>query len=285
MKLCRFDGNRFGLIRSGQVFEVSHVIRELGLFSYPLPMGDPLVAALPELRVTLESVADQAAGFPLESVRLDCPIANPSKIVCAPVNYADHLAEGMADRAIHFDRHVAKIREVALFLKANSALAGPGDGVCLRNMDKRNDHELELALVIGRAADRVAREDAFDYIAGYMIGLDITTRGPEDRSFRKSSDTYALLGPWLVTADEIDNPEQLVMELSVNGQVRQQANTKDLIVKIGELIEWASACYTLHPGDILFTGTPAGVGPITPGDVIDAAIERIGAMKVDVRAA
>lgn len=285
MKICRFSGNRFGVVRSGQVLDVSHVVDRLGSFAYPFPIGDPMIAALPELRAALDDAVNVARAMPLDSLQLNCPVASPTKIVCAPVNYSDHFAEGMADRAIHFDRHVAKIREVALFLKATSALAGPGDGIALRNLDRRNDHELELALVIGRKADRISREQALDYVAGYLIGLDITTRGPEDRSFRKSCDTYALLGPWLVTADEIGDPQQLTMQLSVNGSVRQQANTRDLIVKIPELIEWASACYTLHPGDIILTGTPAGVGPIVPGDVIDAKVQQIGAMRVEVRAA
>jgi 2-keto-4-pentenoate hydratase/2-oxohepta-3-ene-1,7-dioic acid hydratase in catechol pathway len=261
------------------------VVRGLGPFTYPFPIGDPLVAALPDLFGILEEAADRADPIPLDAVRLNCPVAHPTKIICAPVNYADHLAEGMADRAIHFDRHVAKIRDVALFLKANSALAGPGDGIALRHLDRRNDHELELALVIGHRADRVPKEMAFDYIAGYMIGLDITTRGVEDRSFRKSPDSYALLGPWLVSAEEIADPEQLEMRLSVNGEMRQQANSRDLIVKIPELIEWASGCYTLHPGDIIFTGTPAGVGPITDGDVLSAEIEKIGTMTVGVHIA
>lgn len=285
MKICRFDNNRFGLVRSGSIFDVSHVIHEMGPYNYPFPVGDPMIAALPDLREALEHAADDAEALPIDSVHLNPPVACPTKIVCAPVNYSDHFDEGMADYEIHFGRHVAKIREVALFLKATSALAGPGDGIALRNLDKRNDHELELALVIGRKADRVSRDEALDYVAGYLIGLDITTRGPEDRSFRKSPDSYALLGPWLVTADEIADPEQLSMKLSVNGDVRQSANTRDLIVKIPELIEWASAWYTLNPGDIILTGTPAGVGPIVPGDLIEAEAEGIGAMQIEVRAA
>ena len=122
-------------------------------------------------------------------------------------------------------------------------------------------------------------------VAGYCIGLDITIRGPEERSLRKSVDSYSVLGPWLVTADEIQNPGELGLSLSVNGEVRQQSNTADLILGIPELVEYASSFYTLHPGDVIFTGTPEGVGPIRPGDRIAASIEGIGTMTVAVRAA
>jgi 2-keto-4-pentenoate hydratase/2-oxohepta-3-ene-1,7-dioic acid hydratase in catechol pathway len=117
-----------------------------------------------------------------------------------------------------------------------------------------------------------------------MIGLDVTIRGSEDRSFRKSADSYSVLGPWLVTADEIPDPGRLDLQLAVNGEMRQQSNTSYLILGVAELIELASSFYTLHPGDVVFTGTPEGVSPIAPGDSIVATIERIGTMEVGVRA-
>jgi 2-keto-4-pentenoate hydratase/2-oxohepta-3-ene-1,7-dioic acid hydratase in catechol pathway len=285
VRLCRFDDDRFGLLRDGAIHDVTKAVRDVGTYRYPLPTSDPMIAGLDALRPLLERAANDAAPLPLAGVKLRNPVANPSKLICAPVNYAAHLAEGEADSAINFGKHVAKIREVALFLKARSALAGAGDGIALRNLDRRNDHEIELALVIGRAADRVPEERAMEHVAGYTIGLDITTRGPEDRSFRKSSDTYAVLGPWLVTADEIDDPAALDLVLHVNGAERQRANTRDLAVGMPELIAWASRCYTLLPGDVIYTGTPAGVGPIVPGDVISASITGIGEMEVAVRAA
>ena len=170
-------------------------------------------------------------------------------------------------------------------LKATSSLVGPGEGVAIRRDDRRTDHEVELAFVIGRTADRVPREDALQYVAGYTIGLDITIRGSEDRSFRKSADSYSVLGPWLVTADEIPDPGSLDVRIAVNGEVRQQSNTRHLILGVAELIELASSFYTLHPGDVIFTGTPEGVSPIEPGDRITATIDRIGTMDVAVRAA
>jgi 2-keto-4-pentenoate hydratase/2-oxohepta-3-ene-1,7-dioic acid hydratase in catechol pathway len=144
---------------------------------------------------------------------------------------------------------------------------------------------VELAFVIGKTANNVSRDDALRYVAGYSIGLDVSIRGSEDRSLRKSADTYTVLGPWLVTADEIPNPGELDLEISVNGEQRQKSNTKYLILGVAELIELASSFDTLSPGDIVLPGTPEGVSPINPGDQIVATIERVGTMEVGVRAA
>jgi 2,4-didehydro-3-deoxy-L-rhamnonate hydrolase len=163
-------------------------------------------------------------------------------------------------------------------------VVGPSEGIAVRHPDRRTDHEIELAVVIGTRADRVTKERALDHVAGYCIGFDITVRGPEERSLRKSIDGYTVLGPWLVTADEVPNPASLDLEFKVNGETRQRASTRDLIIPIPELIAFASSFYTLMPGDVLLTGTPEGVGPIEPGDVLDAAIAGIGRMQVRVRA-
>jgi 2-keto-4-pentenoate hydratase/2-oxohepta-3-ene-1,7-dioic acid hydratase in catechol pathway len=175
-----------------------------------------------------------------------------------------------------------QIREIGLFLKATSSLIGPSDPVRIAFPDRRNDHEIELVAVIGRPGRNIRAEDALAHVAGYAIGLDMTVRGPEDRSFRKSIDTYSVLGPWLVTADELPDPSGLELELTVNGETRQKANTRDLVLSVPELIAFASSHYTLHPGDLLFTGTPEGVAPVAAGDRMVARIEGIGAMTVDV---
>jgi 2-keto-4-pentenoate hydratase/2-oxohepta-3-ene-1,7-dioic acid hydratase in catechol pathway len=225
--------------------------------------------------------------MPLASVRLLSPVANPTKIIAAPVNYQKHLDEVKGDQQLHQNNqaHTITIQKAGLFLKASSSLVGPGEGIALRHLDRRNDHEVELALVIGKKGNNISRAEALDYVAGYAIGLDITIRGTEDRSFRKSPDSYMVLGPWLVTADEIPDPGNLNLGISVNGEVRQNSNTKYMILGVAELIELASSFYTLYPGDIISTGTPEGVSPIVPGDRIVATIEEIGAMTVDVRAA
>jgi 2-keto-4-pentenoate hydratase/2-oxohepta-3-ene-1,7-dioic acid hydratase in catechol pathway len=137
--------------------------------------------------------------------------------------------------------------------------------------------------VIGTRARNVRAADAMKYIAGYSTGLDMTTRGPEERSLRKSIDSYCVVGPWLVTADEVANPHEIDFSLTVNGQPRQKANTRNLIIGIAELIEFATSFYTLEPGDLLFTGTPEGVAPVVPGDVIVTDFAGLGRMTVAVR--
>jgi len=153
----------------------------------------------------------------------------------------------------------------------------------LRFPDRRNDHEVELAVVIGRQGNRIEKARALDYVWGYAIGLDMTVRGPELQCFRRSVDTYSVLGPWMVSRDEVADPNSLDLSIRVNGKVRQKSNTRYLVYDVQRLIEYASSMYTLYPGDIIMTGTPAGVGPVKPGDVLRAEIELIG--EFDIRVA
>src|SRR5947207_7208343 len=287
MKLCRFDDQRLGLVDAEQVRDVTAALDALPAYRYPLPPFDPLIANLEAVTARVRAIAAAAPTRPLSSVRLLSPVANPGKIVCAPVNYQKHLDEVREDAALHHHNTstTAPIHSAGLFLKATSALVGPGQGIALRKIDRRNDHEVELAVVIGRQASDVEAKDGYGHVAGYAIGLDITIRGPEERSLRKSPDSYAVLGPWLVTPDEIPNPGNLDLRISVNGEQRQSSNTKHLILGVAELIEYASSFYTLFPGDVMMTGTPEGVSPIQPGDAISAYVERIGTMEVRVRAA
>ena len=287
MKLCRFNDGRLGLVNGEHVYDVTAALDVLPAYRYPLPEYDPLIANLDAVRARVAELARSASPEPVRSVTLLSPVANPGKIVCAPVNYQKHLEEVRDDVALHHNNTatMAPIHTAGLFLKARSAVVGPGEGIALRKIDRRNDHEVELAVVIGKRANNVAAADGYAYVAGYAIGLDITIRGPEERSLRKSPDSYAVLGPWLVTPDEISNPGALDLRISVNGEERQNSNTKYLILGVPELIEYASSFYTLNPGDVIITGTPEGVSPIQPGDVITACIEQIGTMDVHVRAA
>ena len=287
MKLCRFGDNRLGVVEGDQVRDVSAALDVLPECRYPFPSHDVLIANLDEVVARARGIVMQAPAVPLEGLALRSPVANPGKLVAAPVNYQKHLTEVRSDAALHNNNpgHTLTIQNAGLFLKATSSLIGPGEDVVIRRDDRRTDHEVELAFVIGRTANRVSRAEALKYVAGYTIGLDITIRGSEDRSFRKSADSYSVLGPWLVTADEIPDPGSLDLEIAVNGETRQKSNTKYLILGVAELIELASSFYTLHPGDVVFTGTPEGVSPIEPGDTIVATIERIGTMSVGVRAA
>jgi 2-keto-4-pentenoate hydratase/2-oxohepta-3-ene-1,7-dioic acid hydratase in catechol pathway len=287
MRFCRFGDGRIGLVEESGVRDVTSALDALPSYRYPFPTYDLFIANIAAIMDQVRTISTNGPSIPLKDLRLLSPVANPSKIIGAPVNYQKHLDEVRSDAQLHQDNqtHTTVIQKIGLFLKASSALAGPSEGIALRKLDRRNDHEVELAVVIGKTANNVARADALNYVAGYAIGLDVTIRGPEERSLRKSADSYAILGPWLVTADEIANPGNLNLKISVNGEERQNSNTKYMILGVPELIEFASAFYTLNPGDVIMTGTPEGVSPIQPGDNILATIEKIGSMEVQVRAA
>ena len=282
MKLCRFDDDRLGLVQDGELIDVTAALEVLAPRRWPSPPGDALIAGLDAVLARARAIAPQSPRRPLGAVRLKAPVANPSKIVNAPINYQAHIEEAKSDPGIAHGREIKTIADWGLFLKSTSSLIGPGEPIRLRFPDRRNDHEVELAVVIGRSANRVARADALSYVCGYAIGLDMTLRGPELPSFRKSIDTYSVLGPWLVTRDEIPDPGSLDLWLTVNGESRQRSNTRRMVYDVPRLIEYASSFYTLHPGDLIFSGTPEGVGPVKPGDEIRAGIEGIGELVVSV---
>ena len=282
MKLCRFDDDRLGLVQGGEVIDVTAALEVLAPRRWPAPPGDALIASLDAVLARARAIAPQSPRRPLATVRLKAPVANPSKIVNAPINYQAHIEEAKSDPGIAHGREIKTIADWGLFLKSTSSLIGPGEPLRLRFPQRRNDHEVELAVVIGRIANRVARAAALSYVCGYAIGLDMTLRGPELPSFRKSIDTYSVLGPWLVTRDEIPDPGSLELWLTVNGEPRQRSNTRRMVYDVPRLIEYASSFYTLHPGDLIFTGTPEGVGPVQPGDEIHAGIEGVGELVVRV---
>jgi 2-keto-4-pentenoate hydratase/2-oxohepta-3-ene-1,7-dioic acid hydratase in catechol pathway len=286
MRLCRFDRDRLGLVDGDVVRDVTAALDVLPQVKYPLPRHDLLVAHLPDVVERAHALARTAPVARLADVCLLSPVANPGKLVAAPVNYESHVDEVRNNPALHHNNPAltVTIHSVGVFLKATSSLVGAGEGIAIRKPDRRTDPEVELAFVIGRRASHVSRADAMDYVAGYTIGLDVTIRGSEERSLRKSADSYSVLGPWLVTADEIADPGALDLELAINGVRRQKSNTRHMLLGVAELIELASSFYTLEPGDVVFTGTPDGVSQIVPGDRLVATIERIGSMDVLARA-
>lgn len=285
MKICWYNQQQLGAVVDGKVYEVSAALEALPRAHYPAAPGDLLTAHLDTVRAAIERLLPNAASIPVAQARFLSPVANPGKIIGVPVNYADHVAEANADQATFTDRYKGDIRQQGLFLKAASSLVGPAAGVALRFPERLTHHELELGVVIGKTAANVSPAEALSYVAGYAIALDMTVRGPEDRSLRKSVDSYSVLGPWLVTADEIADAQKLDIRLSVNGAPRQQASTAQMIIGIAEQIAWASSYYTLYPGDIIMSGTCAGVGQVLPGDLIECDIEAVGAMTVAVRPA
>lgn len=283
MRFCRFDDNRLGVVVGEEVRDVTAVLDHLPPLAWPVPHGDHFFNHFDALRPRMEEAAASAASRPLSEVRLLSPVANPGKIVAAPVNYQLHLDESRADTQINFGSHVKTIDDYGVFLKATSSLIGAGQEVVADWPDRRIDHEVELALVIGKKGFRISEADALEHVAGYMIGLDMTIRGTEDRSFRKSLDTFTVLGPWVVTADEVSDPGHLGLEISVGDELRQKSNTSLLVWGVAKLIAYASKAYTLYPGDVIMTGTPEGVAPVSPGDTMRAEIEGIGEMHVKVK--
>jgi 2-keto-4-pentenoate hydratase/2-oxohepta-3-ene-1,7-dioic acid hydratase in catechol pathway len=205
------------------------------------------------------------------------PILRPPKIVALGLNYALHAKEGNA----------AVPSEPIIFMKAGSSVIGPGETILLPKGLGRMDHEVELAVVIGRRASAAKKKDALNYIAGFTILNDVTARELQTKDldqkhpwFRsKSFDTFTPLGPWIVTADEIGTPVHLGLECSVNGKLRQKSNTENLVFDIPTLIEFISRFIALEPGDIISTGTPHGIGPIQDGDEVVCRIQKIGELR------
>lgn len=289
MKLCRFNGTKLGVIEGDRVYDITAVLDTLPKLRWPLLPGDHVIRHIGAISRYAAEVILSSHSVPLASVHLDSPVANPNKVIAAPLNYAMHVSEVNSDEAIHhktfntsFDGYRTPIDKLGLFLKANSSVCGMSDGVRLSHPTRRNDHEIELVVVIGSEAKDVSPSESMKHVAGYCIGLDMTVRGPEDRSLRKSPDRYTVLGPYLVTGDEIESPDDLPFWVKVNDETRQQSSTRHLLVGIPDLISLASRWYTLYPGDIIMTGTPDGVGPVNSGDVMEAWIDRIGTMRVSV---
>jgi 2-keto-4-pentenoate hydratase/2-oxohepta-3-ene-1,7-dioic acid hydratase in catechol pathway len=271
MILGLFDGGRLGVVSNDLVYDVTGLLTES-------PGRDGAVAAA--IRAGLPTVsADDLAGrraLPLASVEWESPLPRPGKIVGAPANYFEHIDEMP---------NSATIVEWGLFLKASTSVIGPGGVVRLPYTDLPTHYEGELAIVIGRGGRDIALEDALEHVYGYTCVLDITVRSSEDRSTRKSFDTFTPLGPWVVTADEVGHAGDLDLRLTVNGEERQHSSTSKLIYGIAELIAYASSVMTLEPGDVIASGTPAGVGPLADGDVVRVEVERVGALEVSVSAA
>lgn len=282
MKLCWFNDDRLGLVVGGYVLDVTLALAALPARPYPAPLGDLLISHLDVVLPVIANLQGDASRYGLANVHLRSAVARPTKIIGVPVNYSDHVNEAKSATTI-FKQYEGSIEDQGLFLKATSSLIGCSDGVQIHFPNRPTHHEIELAVIIGKSGKNIPEADAFAYVAGYAVALDMTLRGSEDRSFRKSIDTYSVLGPWFTTMDEIANPQCLEFRLQVNGETRQQSNTENMIMGIAQQIAWASSFYQLLPGDIIMTGTSAGVGPVQAGDTIHAAIEGLGSMRVAVR--
>ena len=227
----------------------------------------------------LPTAPDDVPGlrsFDLEEITVLPLVPDPTKVVAAPVNYLDHKVEMNED---------AHIDSLGVFLKAPSSVLAADETVRLPYTDRRFDQEGELAFVVGRTATDVAPQQAGAYIAGYTCLLDMTMRGGEDRSTRKSFDTFTPLGPYLVTPDEVGDVSALRLRTWVNNELRQDADIADLIWGVPELLAYVSSVMTLQAGDVVTTGTPAGIGQVRDGDQVAVEISRIGRLQVAVSAA
>ena len=273
MKLVCFDDYRLGVLSGDGVVDITDLVTDVPEAWKPLKMIR-LIENFDALRGQIEKAAQSGPAAPLDSVKLLAPLPRPGKVMAAPSNYMRHVREMVAE-----DSPLAKI---GLFLKASSAVTGPSQPIVLPYADRRTDHESELVMVIGKRASKVSAGDALDHVFGYTCGLDITVRGDEDRSQRKSFDSFSPLGPCIVTADEVPDPQALEINLWVNDDHRQHAFTKDMREDCRNIIERMSAVMTMEPGDVIFTGTPEGVGPLAPGDTVRINIEKVGEMAVAV---
>ncbi len=278
MKLVSFrhpiSGSSVGLRTSD-----SHLLDLRPLFAGIGSGQSPMRRLLQAFDGVLDFSASDLKGLQsvsMDDVGIEPIVPDPTKVVAAPVNYRDHQQEMNEDYGIE---------ALGVFLKAPSSVLRHGGTVVLPYTDRRFDQEGELALVIGRTARFVDVADALTYVAGYTCCLDMTMRGGEDRSTRKSFETFTPVGPQLVTPSEVGELSQLRLRTTVNGTLRQDADIADLIWGIPELLSYASSVMTLHPGDIITTGTPAGIGQIADGDTVSVEIDRIGVLSVSVSSA
>lgn len=273
MKFIRFDDNKLGLIAAsgGGIIDLTD---RLGLTS-----DDPLIEYLNE-GLSASEYRDAPPDHGMDDVAINAPVRQPSKIIAAPANYVEHVGE--LEEEYRNPSRPSTVEEISYFLKSPTSLVGPTRGIELPAIDRRFDHEVELGFVMENDVKNIDYDEVWENIFGYTILLDISMRGQEDRSNRKSFDTFTPMGPYLVTRDEISDPMNLHMELRVNDETRQSDGTEKMVMDCADIVEYASIGSTIKAGDVVATGTCSGVGPIHPGDRIDCSIEEIGEMALDV---
>jgi len=291
MKICHYDNNQAGVIVEDRVYNIGDALIKAGLArnGYTmLEIIDALANNSTAMQVTREA-SQKGAGIPLNSVKLLAPITNPGSLWAAAANYRAHQKE-MIERMGSADR-VSKSKDELMaefFLKTTSSIIGPGDTIILPKISKLVDFECELCAVIGRPARKVPAAQALDHVYGYTLCWDISIRDPwgkgfhNTRNIRKGFDTFCGLGPWIVTRDEIREPQDLHIDVEQNGRNVMHAHTADMINGLRDLVRFLSAAMTLQPGTLITTGTPAGVSKLADGDHLKGTIEGIGTMELKV---
>ena len=275
MKLAFFNDFNLGVIKGNAVVDVTDAVSGITHTS-PQDLISQVIQNFDDLRDALQQAANSGPGIPLGSVRLRPPLPKPGNIVAMAVNY---MEDGTRDAPA----------PINAFHKSPNAVIGPGDTMILPDVPATIfEGEAEMALVIGKRASYVRQEDAFDYVFGYTNFIDGSARGlqPGGNTFyqMKARNTFAPIGPWIVTADEIDDPHELPVKLWVNGELKQNFNTNDMAHKIPRIIEWVSSVHDLEPGDVIATGTNhRGLSAFQDGDEIHMEITGLGALTFNVR--
>ncbi|HUO00426.1 MAG TPA: fumarylacetoacetate hydrolase family protein [Bradyrhizobium sp.] len=280
MKIVNFNQQRIGILEGNTIADVSDVV-DYDPFSWPQIGMLRFIASFERIGERVRDRLRTAQRIPLQEAKLNCPVAWPNKVIAYPANYRAHIDEMKTGTGLISTYNASG---QGFFLKANSSLSGPTDPIILPALpDREIHHECELAIIIGKGGRGITPGRAAEHIFGYSCLIDVVIRGKEERVMRKSFDTFCPMGPWLTTADEIRRYDDIDLELSVNGELRQKANTRDLIVDIPEMIAMASSVMTLYPGDIIASGTPSGVGRLGDGDRVEIRIADVGAMTLDVK--
>lgn len=275
MKLLYFDDFKLGVLKGDNVVDVTAVVQDIPHVG-PHDLINGLIEHFDDYRGKIEAAVDAADGVPLSGVRIRPPLPKPGNLDCMAVNY---MEDGTRDAPA----------DINAFHKSTNGIIGHGDTMVLPDTPATVfEGEAELGLVIGKRAHNVKAEDAMDYVFGWVNFIDGSARGlgPGSNVFymMKSRETFAPIGPFLVTKDEIDDPQNLSVKLWVNGELKQNFNTNDMAHKIPRCVEWVSHCHSLDPGDIIATGTNhRGLGPFQDGDVVELECEGCGKLMINVK--
>jgi 2-keto-4-pentenoate hydratase/2-oxohepta-3-ene-1,7-dioic acid hydratase in catechol pathway len=275
VKLLLFDDFKLGVLRGDQVVDVTDAVKDIPHIG-PGDLMSGLIARFGDYRKKIEDAAGKGKPVPVSGVRVRPPLPKPTTIVCMAVNYME-------------DGTRSEPAPINAFLKSPSAIIGPGDTMVLPDVPATIfEGEAEMALIIGKRATAVPAARAMEYVFGYCNFIDGSARGllPTGNTFyqMKSRDTFAPMGPYLVTADEIADPHKLAIRLSVNGTVKQSFNTSDMAHKIPRCIEWVTSIHTLEPGDVLATGTNhRGLSAFMDGDRIELETEGMGVLRFTIK--
>ena len=297
MKICHYSNGdavgKVGVVDADQVFPIGDALIKAGMLRQGYSMLEVLEALSGNPKAMDVARKFKSAGepAPLKSVRLLAPITNSPALWCAASNYKAHQEEMKGRVGASYSAEMSKDDLMAeFFLKPASSVIGPNGTVMLPKVQIHTDFECELAAIIGKPARKVSEDQALDHVFGYLMCWDFSLRDPwgknrqNTRNIRKGCDTFAGLGPWIVTADEIDDPQDIGFQVEHNGKTVMTAHTSDMICTLREHIRFLSSLLTLATGAIITTGTPAGVSQLARGDKLKGTMEKIGVMEFSVEA-